>query len=136
LTEKYTNNCIQCGSDISGRLWNATKCHTCVIKNKNETFKKYQLMKRHNKIEHVVAYHCIDCNCVVSVKHNPHGFYCDRCKDIRRKAMIHRSRLNTNSSLGSHRNKDFYVEEELIQREIRKLKLRMWRRYKTDGQVI
>jgi hypothetical protein len=52
------------------------------------------------------------------------------------KAIAIKSRLNTESKLSAHRHKDFDIEEERILREMRRLKLLMWRRHKTKGTTI
>jgi len=129
--KRLTDVCLDCGKDITDRMWNATKCIDCIEKTRVKNNRKQYYNMRDKKIDHIVAFTCVDCNDLVIVSNNSgiSGYYCSKCKKIRDSINAKRHRLNTNSRLSAHRNKDFNKEEEIIIREIRRLKLRLWRRY-------
>lgn len=117
--------CMDCGTDISHRVPWALYCHPCLHRRARKSTKEEYRRRRDAHIEHTVAITCIDCGTLVLKQV---GLYCDRCREIRKKAYLMKHRLNTESRLHAHRHPNFETEEERIINEMRRLKLLIWRR--------
>ena len=126
--KRITDVCLDCGCDITDRMWNATFCIACTTKHVKEKHQERERNRRHQHIEHMIACHCLDCGSIVLVTQPPAPFFCRRCKEIRTRIKTKQRQLNTESRLGQHRDKNMLTEEEKIRAEIRHLRLRTWRR--------